>query len=100
MAEVGSPGGGWPVWNGTGSEGLVIGESNGTAFGTVNYTVCGFWDGIEAQRVAGNATASSTSSASGTGSGATATGTATATATPTGEGTVLQIAFQWLLSLL
>jgi len=98
MAETGSPDGGvgvlggpWPRWNSTASQGLLIG--NASVIGYINYTICDFWDNIEALSLNASMSANGTSVANASSSaGAYRTSTGSI-ATATGDGTAVRTTF-------
>jgi carboxylesterase type B len=98
MAETGSPDGGigvlggpWPRWNGTGSQGLLIG--NASAIGYINYTICDFWDKIEALSLNASMSANGTSVANASSSTSARSTSTGSIATATGDGTIVRTTF-------
>jgi len=88
MAETGWP---WPRWNSTASQGLLIG--NASVIGYINYTICDFWDNIEALSLNASMSANGTSVANASSSaGAYRTSTGSI-ATATGDGTAVRTTF-------
>jgi carboxylesterase type B len=61
MAAAASPGGGWPAYTGSDSKGVNIAQ-DGWHIGTVDYSMCDFWDKLEASSTGGNATSTTTPS--------------------------------------
>jgi hypothetical protein len=102
MASTGSPDGGvgisggpWPMWNGTGSQGLLVGNSS--AIGYINYTVCDFWDKIEVLKLNASMGGNATSVAGATSSGGASSTSSGSTAAATGKGTIVRTAFPVVL---
>jgi hypothetical protein len=85
----------WQMWNGTGSQGLLIG--NASAIGYINYTVCDFWDKIEALKSNASMGGNATSVANATLSGGASSTSSGSTAAATGKGTIVRTVFPVVL---
>jgi hypothetical protein len=83
------------MWNGTSSQGLLIG--NASAIGYINYTICDFWDRIEAAKMNASMSGNGTTMANATSSGGASSSSSGSTATATGDGTIVRAAFPIVL---